>query len=241
MLERKIRVLPDPAGVAIEAANLVVAAASRAISATGRFSIALSGGSTPKSLYELLASKTYSSAIDWPRVHVYFGDERCVGPDHPDSNYRMAREALFDHVPIPGDNVYRICGELDPEAAATDYGRLLKEQFGDDGLDLALLGMGDDGHTASLFPGTAALAETAHRCVKNYVPKLEAWRITLTAPFLNRSRQVVVLVAGGAKAGRIQEVLEGPHEPERLPIQLIAPERGEMLWIMDAAAAGMGE
>jgi 6-phosphogluconolactonase len=130
-------------------------------------------------------------------------------------------------------------GELDPEAAAIEYGKMLKDRFGEDGgLDLVLLGMGDDGHTASLFPGTEALKETKHRCVPNFVPKLNTWRITLTAPFLNRSREVLVMVEGAGKAARVQEVLEGPQDPDRLPIQVIAP-RDKYFWLMDVAAAGM--
>jgi 6-phosphogluconolactonase len=162
-----------------------------------------------------------------------------VPPDHPDSNYRMASEALPSHVPIPGDNVYRMRGEIDPEAAATEYGQLLKERFGDAGPDLVLLGMGDDGHTLSLFPGTTALQETRHRCVSNFVQKLNVWRITLTAPFVNRAAQILVLVAGAGKASRVQEVLEGEKAPQRNPIQLIDPASGRITWLLDAEAAAM--
>jgi len=172
---------------------------------------------------------------------VFFGDERNVPPDHADSNYRTARESLLSKVPIPGDNVYRMHGELDANEAAKQYGEMLKEKFGDGGLDMVLLGMGDDGHTASLFPGTAALNETKHRAVGNYVEKLKAWRITLTAPFINRAREVMVLVSGASKAKRLAEVLEGPRDPQRLPIQLVQPASGRIAWLVDAAAAGMHE
>jgi 6-phosphogluconolactonase len=151
----------------------------------------------------------------------------------------MAREALLSKVPIPGDNIYRIRGEIDPNEAAIEYGKLLKEHFHDGGPDVILLGMGDDGHTASLFPGTAALKETKHRCVANYVEKFNAWRVTTTAPFINRGGHVMVLVCGASKTARIQEVLEGPPEPDRLPIQLIQPASGQMTWLLDPAAAGM--
>ncbi len=237
----EIKVLPTPQALAQEAARRIVEIAQASIEMQGEFSLVLSGGSTPKALYELLAGNEYHQRIDWMKTHIFFGDERCVPPDDPDSNYRMARLALLSEVPIPGDNVYRIRGEIDPAQAAIEYGRLLKEEFADDGPDLTLLGMGEDGHTASLFPHTDALKETKHRCVANHVPKLNTWRITLTPPFMNRSHNVLILVAGAAKAPTVQEVLEGNPDPERLPIQLIKPITGPMIWLLDAAAAGMEE
>jgi 6-phosphogluconolactonase len=239
MITPEIKVLPDPSAVAEEAARRVVAIAHESIERQDSFSIVLSGGSTPKALYEKLASEPFRSQMDWAKAKVFFGDERCVPPDDADSNYRMARLALLSEVPIPGDNIYRIRGEIDPQQAAIEYGQMLKEQFGDGGADLVLLGMGDDGHTASLFPNTEALKETKHRCVANYVEKMKAWRVTMTAPFINRSQHVMVLVCGANKASRVEEVLEGPSEPERLPIQRIAPPSGSMTWLLDAAAAGM--
>lgn len=239
MTTPEIQVLPAPADVANEAARRVVNAIDESLELKGRFSIALAGGSTPKMLYELLALEPYRSGMDWTKIHVFFGDERCVPPDHADSNYRMAREALLSHVPIPLDNVYRMKGELDPPAAAEEYDQQLAEHFSDNAIDLVLLGMGDDGHTASLFPGTAALGETTRRCVANHVPKLDTWRLTMTAPFINQAWQVMVLVTGQAKADRLQEVLEGVPDPQRLPIQLIKPEIGRLVWLMDTAAAGM--
>jgi 6-phosphogluconolactonase len=239
MVERTIRVLRDAADITENAAGYIAEAATEAIALSGRFAMALSGGRTPKALFELLATDAYADRIDWASVEVFFGDERCVPPEHADSNYRMAREALLDHVMIPRTNVHRMKGEVDPQAAAIEYGKMLQDRFGEDGgLDLVLLGMGDDGHTASLFPGTEALNETRHRCVANFVPKLDAWRLTLTAPFLNRSREALVMVEGAAKAARVQEVLEGPEDPTRLPIQLIQP-RQKYFWLMDVAAAGM--
>jgi 6-phosphogluconolactonase len=195
-------------------------------------------------MYELLAAEPLRSRVDWTHVHAFFGDERCVPPDHKDSNYRMANEALLSKVPIPGDNVYRMRGETDPQEAAKEYGLLLKEKFGDGGLDLVLLGMGDDGHTLSLFPGTAAVGEREHRVVANYAEKSttgKSWRITMTAPFVNRCHNVLVCVTGAGKAKRVSEVLEGPREPDRLPIQLVAPADGTMAWLLDAGAAGMHE
>ena len=238
-MDPEIKVHPDANEIAYAAAERIVAGAQQASEEGRNFSIALSGGSTPRTLYELLATDAYKSRIDWPRVEIFFGDERTVPPDHKDSNYRMSREALLSKVPIPGDNIYRMAGEIDPNEAATRYGQMLKEKFGDGGLEMVLLGMGDDGHTASLFPGTAALKETKHRAVANYVDKLKTWRLTLTAPFINRAREVLILVSGASKAARLAEVLEGPRDPQRLPIQLIQPTQGRLVWLVDAPAAGM--
>ena len=238
----EIKVLPDATGIAREAAERIVVAARHAIEMSGEFSIALSGGSTPKALYELLAGPYYRPQIAWAKVTVFFGDERCVPPNHPESNYRMANEALLSRVPIPGDNVYRIRGEIDPQEAAAEYDLILKEKFGDGGVELNLLGMGKDGHTASLFPGTDAVNDQVHRAVANYAEHSttgKSWRVTMTAAFLNRSHQVLVLVAGADKAARVAEVLEGPRDPQRLPIQLIDPPQGKVTWLLDIAAAAM--
>lgn len=203
--------------------------------AQAAFSLVLSGGSTPRALYELL---TETDEIDWLKVHIFWGDERCVPPDHADSNYRMAREALLDHVPLPHANIHRIRAEQDPEQAAESYEDELRHYLGPDGrFDLVLLGMGDDGHTASLFPETAALDETERLVLANNVPQLETWRITLTAPLINRARNVAFLVAGENKAAPLREVLHGPRQPHRYPAQMIAPENGRLVWFVDQAAA----
>lgn len=231
-----------PEDVALEAAERVVRIGEEAVALFDRYSLVLSGGATPRLLYEMLARQPFAPWLDWAKVEVFFADERCVPPDHPDSNYRMARETLLSQVPIPGDNVYRIRGEIEPEEAAKEYGLLLKEKFADAGPDLILLGMGEDGHTASLFPGTDALNETKHRAVVNYVERSttgRSWRVTMTAPFINRARHVIVLVTGANKAARVSEVLEGPRDPWRLPVQLVAPASGTLTWLLDSAAAGM--
>ncbi|MGB7158576.1 MAG: 6-phosphogluconolactonase [Tepidisphaeraceae bacterium] len=250
MTAAEIKVLPDPPAVAAEAAERIVRAANEAIALSGKFTIALAGGSTPKALFELLASPAHRDRIDWRNVEVFFGDERTVPPDHADSNYRMARDTLLSKVPIPADHIHRMRGEIDPEEAAKEYGQILKEKFPSTssgqagegeggGLDLILLGMGDDGHTASLFPGTPALRETKHRAVANPVPKLNTTRLTMTAPFINRAREVLLTVTGANKASRLSEVLEGSPDPERLPVQLISPTSGKLSWLVDAPAAGM--
>ena len=234
----RIKVVTDAAELAEEGARIVAEAAEEAIRHQDSFSLVLSGGSTPKGLYRRLTAEPYLSQIHWAKVEVYFSDERCVPPGHAESNYRMAEENLLSIALIPEASVHRMRGEIEPEAAAIEYGELLKERFGDGGPDLVLLGMGEDGHTASLFPDAPALEERKHRCVANHVEKLGAWRITLTAPFINRARRVVILVSGGAKSDALREVLEGPRDPRRWPIQLIQPE-GELIWLMDIEAAGM--
>jgi 6-phosphogluconolactonase len=246
MIEPRIRVVPDAEAMVREVAESIVRLADAAAREGQLFSRFLSGGSTPKALYQALASDEFKSQIDWRSVELYFGDERCVPPDSELSNYRMARETLISKVPIPLDNVYRMKGEIDPEQAAKEYGMLLKEKFLDEGPDYLLLGMGDDGHTASLFPGTTALKETHHRCVANhvphdYIPAGTNWRITLTYPFINRSREVAILVTGASKAKRVQEILEGDEDIDRLPIQGVKPELGTLTWYLDVGAAGMNE
>ncbi len=229
----EIKTLPDPQSLTDEAARRIVAAAKSA----ARFSFFLSGGHTPKSLYQLLASDAYRGQIDWSKVEIFFGDERCVPPVHPDSNYLMAKTAMLDKLPIPPANIHRMRGEIDPQAAAVEYGQLLKSRFGDGGADVMLLGMGDDGHTASLFPGTAALNESHHRCAANFVPKMNVWRITVTYPFINRCANVMILVGGPGKEQRLKEVLHGPRDPQRLPIQGVDPSPGKLTWLLDTAAA----
>jgi 6-phosphogluconolactonase len=241
MIQRHIQVVADPAGLAYEAAERCIAASKLFIRTKGRFAVALSGGSTPKALFALLAKEPMRSQVEWEKWDVYWGDERCVPPTHADSNYRMAFETLLSKVPISEENIHRMKGEIDPDIAATEYGKLLADKFGETSLDLIMLGMGPDGHTLSLFPGTTALSETKHRCVSNWVEKFKTFRITMTAPFVNKAQQIMVMLAGADKRDRVGEVLFGPYEPTRLPIQLIDPAShgGELIWLMDAAAAGM--
>ncbi|NDJ77696.1 MAG: 6-phosphogluconolactonase [Chloroflexi bacterium] len=234
----EVVVFPDGESIGRSAAERVIAAAQEAITARGRFSFGLSGGSTPRLLFEMLAQPAFADRIDWARVFVFWGDERTVPPDHADSNYRLARETLLDHVPIPADNVFRIPGEIDPAEAAAAYEHTLRAFFGKRSVfDLLLLGLGDDGHTASLFPGTVALQEETRWVVENYVEKLATWRITMTAPAINDARQVMFLITGANKAPALRAVLEGPHQPAVYPAQLVQPENGELVWMVDEAAA----
>ena len=241
----EVHVSPDSAALAREAADRFVAAARAATAARGRFTVALSGGSTPKALYQLLAAPPYRDEVDWRKVYVTCGDERCVPPDDDESNYRLAREALLDHVPIPGDQVRRMPGELpDYDAAARAYESTLRRLFGlaPDSrevprFDLIYLGLGTDGHTASLFPGSPALHERERLVVAPYVEQLGAHRLTLTPPVLNAAREVTFLVAGREKAAIVREVLRSPRDVDRLPAQVVAPTDGRLTWLLDAAAA----
>jgi 6-phosphogluconolactonase len=231
-----VTVYDDPEELAQAAAREFAARAAEAIGERGRFAVVLAGGSTPRATYEILA-RDYRDTIDWNNVHVFFGDERSVPPDHDDSNYKMTRESLLDHVPI--GSVHRIQGELPPEEAAEAYEQELRDFFGSDDLprfDLILLGTGPDGHTASLFPETSALEVHDRWTVANPVLKLETTRITLTVPVINAARAVYFLVAGEGKAGPVAEILEGNPDPREYPASLIQPENGPT-WMLDSAAA----
>jgi len=227
--------------VARGAAERFVELGQAAIDARGCFSVGLAGGSTPKRTYELLASEAYREQLNWSKVHIFFGDERCVPPDHSESNYRMANEALISRVSIPPPNVHRINGLGDAVANASLYEDELRTFFNPASwprFDLVLLGMGDDGHTASLFPGTKALVEPRAWVVANWVEKFGTFRITLTAPAINHAANIAFLVTGATKAERLLEVLRGALDPEKLPSQLIQPLDGSLFWLVDKAAAG---
>jgi 6-phosphogluconolactonase len=239
-----LQIVTTPAELARAAAAHIVALAEEATAAQGRFAIALSGGSTPRTTYTLLATDEFASRVDWSGFVVFWGDERCVPPDHPESDYRMAREALLDHVPIPSANIHRIHAELDPAQAADDYEQTLRAFFaGQDTarFDLILLGMGEDGHTASLFPGGQALNEHTRWVAANYVDSLATWRITLTPPVLNAAANVTFLVAGQNKAETLRRVINGPYQPDTLPAQIINPSSGRLMWLVDDAAASLLE
>lgn len=240
----EIRIVDDAAAVAHAGATEFARHCRRSVAEHGTCSVALAGGTTPAGMYALLATAAaLRDAVPWQQLHFFWGDERHVPPDHPDSNYRMAREALLSRVPVAADHVHRIAGE-NPDAAraAQDYERTLRAFFGVPPgafprLDLVLLGLGSDGHTASLFPGTPALAERERLAVSNPVARLHADRITLTVPVLNHAARVVFVVSGRDKAAALRAVLEGAHLPERYPAQLIAPVCGSLAWIVDRDAA----
>jgi len=243
-MPRVILGFDDAEAVSRFAAREFVRRAHAAIEAAGSFRVALAGGATPRRTYELLADPSLSRQVDWEATHIFFGDERAVPPDHPDSNYRTAFEALLSKVRIPEAQIHRMEGERsDLDTAATDYEATLLEAFdlsvesGPPRFDLVMLGMGDDGHTASLFPGTRALEETRSWVVANDVPQKATRRLTLTAPVLNAARCVMFTVEGADKAAALLAVLEGPRDPRTFPSQLIAPVDGEVLWLVDRGAA----
>lgn len=240
--DRRLHIHTDPAALARAVAARCAELARAAQASHGGFHVALAGGSTPRLLYRLLAAE-YRELIDWARTHVYFGDERCVAPDHPDSNYGMAREALLQHVAIPPAQIHRIEGEdPDPGAAARRYADLLHRQLprarahGTGQFDLVLLGLGPDGHIASLFPATAILDEHRAWAAAVHVDKLQAWRISLTYPVINAARHIALLVAGDNKAAIIREVIATPDAASRYPAGRLQPQ-GEVEWFIDHAAA----
>jgi 6-phosphogluconolactonase len=229
----ELMIAHDLADLVWRAGEAFVTGASEAISANGIFHVALSGGSTPLPLYALLALPEWAARVEWSRVHIYWVDERCVPPDHADSNYRLAHESLLARVPILTANIHRIRGEIDPAQAAVEYEKVIAGVR----FDLILLGMGDDGHTASLFPGSPAIHEQTRRVMAQYVAPLGAWRITLTPAAINDAAQVLFMVAGAGKAERLHEVLRGPYRPDSLPAQVVQPKRGRLDWLVDRDAA----
>jgi 6-phosphogluconolactonase len=238
----EVRRLTTPQDLFQAAAEEVIRAATEAVAQRGRFAIALSGGSTPKNLYTLIAANA-SANLPWDRMFFFWGDERHVPPDDPDSNYRMAKETLLSKVAIPPANIFRVPAENpDAAAAASAYEQTLRKFFtltpGEfPRFDLILLGMGPDGHTASLFPDTAALHEKSRLVVANWVEKVNGSRITLTLPVLNAARCVAFLVSGTDKAAVLHEVLEGNAPAERYPSKLVRPDAGKLIWFVDRAAA----
>lgn len=244
--QREVLIFPDAAALTRRAAEEFVNSVTQAIAQKGLFTVALAGGSTPKVLYSQLADEpALRSQIRWDKLHFFFGDERHVAPDSPESNFRMANETLFSKGLIRPEQITRMKGEYaDTEKAALEYEQALRAYFKlKDGeyprFDLVLLGMGDEGHTLSLFPGTKALHATNRIVVRNWVGKLYTERITLTAPAANQASRVIFMVTRADKAYALKAVLEGPYEPEQLPAQLIQPASGKLLWLVDQAAGSM--
>ena len=238
----------------IFAAEKFVEIAKNSIAERGCFTVALSGGSTPKKLFSLLTQEPFRSQIEWKKVYFFFGDERHVPPDDPQSNFRLAREALLDHVPIPAKQIYPMpTNAADPAVAAAEYEKTLRQAFPTPlpsnenqppipRFDLILLGMGPDGHTASLFPGTKAVHEQHRLVVAPWVEKFQTYRLTLTPPVLCHGRQLLFLLSGAAKADTLRDVLEGPFDPSRLPSQIVRPVDGRLTWLIDReAAARLGD
>ena len=233
--------LPDRDALAEAGAREFAGAASDAIRDHGVFRATLSGGSTPRAMHHVLASAPFAGSVDWSRVRFFWGDERCVPPDDERSNYRMAKETLLDPLGIPAESVFRMRGEDPPARAAADYARLLGREFprlARPRMDLVYLGLGADGHTASLFPGSGALSERKGPVAANYVAKLGEWRLTLTFPTLNAARRIVFLVAGAEKRDPVEKILKRRRGYRELPASGIRPARGSLVWLLDREAAG---
>jgi 6-phosphogluconolactonase len=238
------RISPTPAEVATVAAQFFTDAVVSAVQARGRARVAISGGMTPEAMFTLLAhpGQPFLKQIPWDKLDLYWVDERSVPPTDKDSNYRMTNEAMLSKVPLPAAQVHRIEGELDPEAAAARYESVIRNSFKLEGaetpvFDLILLGMGDDGHTASLFPHTDAINDLTDIATANHVPQMDTWRITLTWPVINQGREVAFLIEGEAKAQVLHDVLLGPYQPDTFPSQIIRPASGHLTFLLDSAAA----
>ncbi len=247
-MEFKVQIVSDSAALARAVADVFIATANQAVEKKGSFTVALSGGSTPKALYSLLTSdRDLNGRVPWQKIDFFFGDERSVPPDHADSNYRSAQEGMLSKVPVSPERVFRMKGEYkETEKAAVEYDQLLREFFHLSAgqfprFDLIMLGMGPDGHTASLFPGTKALNEHHRLVTSNWVGKFYTHRITMTAPVLNNAACVMFMAGGQDKAQPLKAVLEGPYEPAQLPSQLIHPVNGKLLWLVDKSAAALLE
>jgi 6-phosphogluconolactonase len=241
--DAQVRVYGDAGEVALKAARHFARLADQYVVGCGRFTVALSGGSTPRAMFSLLAQAPFADTVPWDSIYFFWGDERCVPPDHPDSNYRMARETLLAEAPVTADQVHRVPTERgDPTMVAELYEADIRREMNIlpgqlPRFDLILLGMGPDGHCASLFPHTEALQVRDRLVTANFVPKLNTNRITFTVPVINNAAAVVFLVAGADKADALAAVLEGAYDPETYPSQLIAPEHGALHWLVDRAAA----
>ena len=240
-VELILKVSASTAEVTRAAAELFVQSAAEAVRLRGVARIAVSGGSTPKATFELLAAE-YADKVPWDKLQLFWVDERCVPPDDPESNYGMTRAALLSKVSLPAANVHRMEGELDPEEAASRYESEIRNTFKLEGaqtptFDLILLGLGPDGHTASLFPHTEGLNEMARICIANHVPQKDTWRMTLTWPVITQGRAVAFLIEGAEKAEIVRTVFADAYDPETYPAQLIRPASGKLLLLLDAAAA----
>jgi len=234
----ELHVFRTPELLAQGIADAFVAAARDAIAARQLFNVALAGGTTPRDAYRLLGQEPRRAHVDWEHVRFYFGDERCVPPDDEQSNYRTAKEALLDRVAAAPEHVHRMRGEIAPEAAALEYARVLRDTQGESPrLDLCMLGIGSDGHTASLFPGQDPCSEDDALARAVYAESVQMWRLTITPKVINNSREVLFGISGEAKAAALRAIREGPYEPTRYPAQIVKPHGGRVLWLADAEAA----
>ncbi len=237
-MNKHIHVYPNKDKLVAATTERMVGSIEQAIQQNGLCNIALSGGNTPGGVFSLLATNPYRDRVDWGRLHLFWGDERMVSPEHQDSNFRLVKETLLDHINMPDENVHRMRGENAPELASEEYAALLDIHFGA-GLpcfDLMLLGLGEDGHTASLFPGTDAVEEREKHVVAVFVPKLSAWRVTLTLPVLNAARNVFFLVSGKSKAEMVQCIMSNKQPTKEIPATMVNPQNGDLRWMLDSDA-----
>lgn len=236
-----VNIFKDPDTLIPALAEWIAERAGQAVAREGRFNLVLSGGSSPKKLYEYMASAAFRQRIAWDKVFFFFGDERYVPADHPDSNYAMSRKALFEPLHIEPSQVLGIDTRLEPDTSASVYEKMIVQHFeeGPCRFDVTLLGLGDDAHTASLFPHTSVLHEKKALVKATFVEKVGMNRLTMTAPLLNASKAVAFLVYGSSKAKAVHEALQGPQAPDEYPAQLIKPESGELAWFLDKAAAAL--
>ncbi len=239
-LKPRVQVLSDLEAISHKAAEVFVNVSRTCTASQGKFSVAISGGSTPRKLYSLLGSAEYSPQVEWQRVHFFWVDERCVPKEHEESNFKAAFDRLLSKISLPDENIHRVKGEEDPDQAAREYEEEVRKFFGMPGLpmfDLVILGIGEDGHTASLFPGSKLLKERIRLAAPVYLKKPNRNRITLTLPVLNNAAQIIFLVAGQSKAGIVYEILGDGQRKERYPAGLINPAQGDLTWLIDREAA----
>lgn len=234
----RVEVWRDRASLSARGAELFAALAQEAVNAEGRFTVALSGGSTPEALYQILASDAMRARVPWQQTQLFWSDERCVPPDDEQSNYRMAQDALLSYVNVPAGQIHRLRGEDEPQSAAAEYEAVLKQNFGssDPRFSLILLGLGEDGHTASLFPHSPALLDKEHLVAAPYVEKFAAYRLTFTFRLINNAANIVFLVSGKAKSKALRAVLEEKADGREWPASMVHPVDGNLVWLVDEDA-----
>jgi len=237
-MNKNIHAYPNKGKLVAATTECIADCMEQAIQKNGLCNMALSGGKTPGGIFSLLASNPYRDRLDWSRLYLFWGDERMVPPEHQDSNFRLVQETLLDHIKIPDENVHRMRGEIAPEEAAAEYIELLHDHFKGDlpCFDLMLLGLGEDGHTASLFPETDAVEESKKHAVAVFVPKLDAWRVTLTLPVLNAARKILFLVSGKSKSEMVQRIISNKQPAKEIPATMVNPQNGELHWMLDSDA-----
>ena len=237
-MNKNIHAYPNKEKLVAATTERIADCMEQAIQKNGLCNMALSGGKTPGGIFSLLASNPYRDRLDWSRLHIFWGDERMVPPEHQDSNFRLVQETLLDHIKMPDENVHRMRGEIAPEEAAKEYAELLHDHFKGSlpCFDLMLLGLGEDGHTASLFPETDAVEECEKHAVAVFVPKLDAWRVTLTLPVLNAARKILFLVSGKSKSKMVQRIMSNKQPAKEIPATMVNPQNGEIHWMMDSEA-----